>query len=252
MKFVIQRVLKGNVKVENKIVGEIEKGLVVLIGFTSTDKKEDLKFVANKLLNIRLWDCENGVRWKESVKDKNFSLLIVSQFTLYSFLKGNKPDFHYALDPNKAIELYDEFLQLLKGMYIPEKIQSGIFGAYMHVDLINDGPVTINWEYPEINNNNLSNNKTNDNKAKEINNNNNHNSENKNTNTNTNIKKNNYNIKSNKEKNFNFENKEKDNIIQVTLEDTNKTNEDNDNKNDNDKDNNNDLIKLQDEFNNKI
>jgi hypothetical protein len=67
------------------------------------------------------------------------------------------------------------------GHFIPEKIQSGIFGAYMHVDLINDGPVTINWEYPEINNNNLSNNKTNDNKAKEINNNNNHNSENKNT-----------------------------------------------------------------------
>ena len=170
MKFVIQRAIRGSVKVENNIVGEIEKGLVVLIGFTSTDKKEDLKFAANKLLNLRLWDSDTGVRWKESVKDKNFSLLIVSQFTLYSILKGNKPDFHYALDPIKATELYDEFLQLLKGMYKPEKIQCGIFGAYMHVDLVNDGPVTINWEYPEVNSSD--NNSSIENKAKENNNNN--------------------------------------------------------------------------------
>ncbi len=150
MKFVIQRVLQGSVKVNEKIVGEIGPGLVVLIGFTHSDKKENLKFAANKLLTMRLWDDNKGTRWKECLKDKNYSLLIVSQFTLYSFFKGNKPDFHYSMDPKNAEALYDEFLKILKQIYNPEKIQSGLFGEMMQVSLINDGPVTINWEYPEL------------------------------------------------------------------------------------------------------
>ena len=149
MKFVIQRVLQGNVKVNEKIVGEIGPGIVVLVGFTHSDKKENLKFAANKLLSLRLWDNKDGVRWKECLKDRQFSLLIVSQFTLYSFLKGNKPDFHHAMEPEKAIILYDEFLKILKQLYIPDRIQSGMFGEMMQVSLINDGPVTINWDYPE-------------------------------------------------------------------------------------------------------
>lgn len=150
MKFVIQRVLKGSVKVNEKIVGEIGPGLVVLVGFTHSDKKENLKFAANKLLSMRLWDDEKGTRWKECVKDKKFSLLVVSQFTLYSFLKGNKPDYHNAMDPKNAIILYEEFLKILRQNYPPDKIQSGLFGEMMQVSLINDGPVTINWEYPEF------------------------------------------------------------------------------------------------------
>lgn len=150
MKFVIQRVLQGSVKVNEKIVGEIGPGLVVLVGFTHSDKKENLKFAANKLLSMRLWDDDTGTRWKECVKDKKYSLLVVSQFTLYSFLKGNKPDYHNAMDPKNAIILYEEFLKTLRQIYPSEKIQSGLFGEMMQVSIINDGPVTINWEYPEL------------------------------------------------------------------------------------------------------
>lgn len=150
MKFVIQRVLQGSVKVSDKIVGEIGPGLVVLVGFTHTDKKEHLKFAANKLLSLRLWDSAEGVRWKECVKDRKYGLLIVSQFTLYSYLKGNKPDYHNAMDPTQAIALYNDFLSILKQIYIPEKVQAGLFGEMMQVSLVNDGPVTINWEYPEL------------------------------------------------------------------------------------------------------
>lgn len=150
MKFVIQRVLQGSVKVNEKIVGEIGPGLVVLVGFTHTDKKENLKFAANKLLSMRLWDDDKGTRWKECLKDKKFGLLVVSQFTLYSFLKGNKPDYHNALEPKSANALYEEFLKILKQIYDPEKVQSGMFGEMMQVSLINDGPVTINLEYPEM------------------------------------------------------------------------------------------------------
>ena len=150
MKFVIQRVLEGHVKVNGQTVGKINKGLVVLIGFTQTDKSSDIKFAANKLLNMRLWDDDSGARWKECVKSKNYEILLVSQFTLYSILKGNKPDFHKALEPDKAMKLYNAFVENLRSIYIAEKIQTGLFGEMMEVSLINDGPVTINWEYPEL------------------------------------------------------------------------------------------------------
>jgi D-tyrosyl-tRNA(Tyr) deacylase len=151
MKFVIQRVKSANVKVSGEIVGEIEKGMLVLIGLTHSDKETDLDFAANKLLNLRLWDDIKGTRWKESLKSLNLDILIVSQFTLYSILKGNKPDFHHAMEPDPAQKMYDLFLQKLKKNYYG-KIESGKFGALMEVSLINDGPVTINWEYPETSN----------------------------------------------------------------------------------------------------
>lgn len=93
MKFVIQRVTSAHVKVAEETVGKIGKGMLVLIGFTQSDKEKDIDFAANKLLNLRLWDDEKGQRWKESVKSLNLEILIVSQFTLYSVLKGNKSDF---------------------------------------------------------------------------------------------------------------------------------------------------------------
>jgi len=150
MKFVIQRVIEGSVKVNGEIVGKINRGLVVLVGFTHSDKAQDIKFAANKLLNIRLWDDKNGVRWKECVKSMNYEILLVSQFTLYSLFKGNKPDFHKALDPEPAVHLYNTFVETLSKIYVPDRIQTGRFGEMMEVSLINDGPVTINWEYPEI------------------------------------------------------------------------------------------------------
>lgn len=150
MKFVIQRVLDANVKVGGEVVGKIGRGLLVLVGLTHSDKQSDIDFAAKKLLNIRLWDDENCVRWKECVKSKNYEILLVSQFTLYSIFKGNKPDFHKALEPEPAEKLYNYFLEVLKKNYVPERIQAGKFGEYMEVSLINDGPVTINWEYPEF------------------------------------------------------------------------------------------------------
>ncbi len=148
MKFIIQRVLEGSVTVSNEVVGKIGKGLVVLFGLTHDDKYEDLDFAANKLLNIRLFDDENGVRWKYGVKELNLEILLVSQFTLYGYLKGNKPDFHWALEPEKAKDMYNKFLDILNEKH-PGKIQAGKFGEMMQVALINDGPVTINWEYPD-------------------------------------------------------------------------------------------------------
>lgn len=149
MKFVIQRVLEASVKVNDQIVGAINQGILVLLGFTQSDKYEDLDFAANKLLSLRLWEDNKGVKWKEGVKSKNYELLIVSQFTLYSILKGNKPDFHNAMDPNSANKMYDTFISIIKKKYNPDKISTGIFGAMMQVSLVNDGPITINWEYPE-------------------------------------------------------------------------------------------------------
>ena len=149
MKFVIQRVLEGSVKISGEFVGKIGKGLVVLFGLTHDDKYDDLEFAANKLLSLRLFDDDKGVRWKFSVKDLGLEILIVSQFTLYAFLKGNKPDFHKAMEPEKANQMYNTFLEILNKKH-PGKIQSGKFGELMEVSLINDGPVTIDWDYPEI------------------------------------------------------------------------------------------------------
>jgi D-tyrosyl-tRNA(Tyr) deacylase len=150
MRFVIQRVKSASVKVSGEIVGEINKGMLVLFGLTHTDKESDLDFAANKLLNLRLWDDEKGLRWKECIKSLNLDILVVSQFTLYSVLKGNKPDFHNALEPETALKLYEIFIEKLKKNF-SGNIQCGKFGAMMEVSLVNDGPVTINWEYPSDN-----------------------------------------------------------------------------------------------------
>jgi D-tyrosyl-tRNA(Tyr) deacylase len=149
MRFVIQRVTEACVRVNSEVVGKIGKGILVLFGITGNDKYEDLEFAANKLLNIRLFEDNKGTRWKCGVKDLDLEILIVSQFTLYAFLKGNKPDFHNALEPEKAEKMYNTFVEILKKKY-GDKVQCGKFGEYMEVSLVNDGPVTINWEYPEI------------------------------------------------------------------------------------------------------
>lgn len=166
MKFVIQRVNSASVKVGGEIVGSIGRGLLVLIGLTHNDKYSDIEFATNKLLNIRLFDDEKGNRLKESVKSLNLEILLVSQFTLYSILKGNKPDFHNALGPDEALKMYSIFLETLSKKH-PGKIQAGKFGEHMEVSLVNDGPVTINWDYPEIKDDKkVENNQNNQNKNK--------------------------------------------------------------------------------------
>ena len=108
---------------------------------------EILSFRSRKILNTRLFE-ENGKRWMKSVKDMNFEILCISQFTLYYKLKGNKPDFHNAMAGEKAKEMYDNLLETLGKEYSPDKIKDGVFGAMMNVQIFNDGPVTIEIESP--------------------------------------------------------------------------------------------------------
>ena len=174
MKFVIQRVTKGCVRVEGQIVGQIGKGLMILVGLTEGDTEEYIDHVVDKFLNIKLFDDEKGARWKESIKSLGLDLLLISQFTLYNTLKGNKPDFHFAMEGNKANELFDKIVKRAKEKYDEKKVQTGKFGEHMFIEMECDGPVTINWEYPtqklidNINNNNVKKGKdNNENKNKE-------------------------------------------------------------------------------------
>ena len=171
MRFVIQRVTRGCVRVEGQIVGQIGKGLMILVGLNHEDNEEHIDHIIDKFLNLRLFDDDKGARWKESVKSLGLEILLVSQFTLYHILKGNKPDFHGAMDGDKAKDLFDKIVQRTREKYDPKKVQTGKFGEYMHIDMECDGPVTINWEYPTENVKEIANqkgkNKTNENKKQE-------------------------------------------------------------------------------------
>ena len=141
MKFVVQRVNKSQVEVEEKIVGKIDKGFMVLIGITHNDTKEIADFLVRKLINLRVFEDENG-KMNLSLKDVQGSLLLISQFTLYAdCTSGNRPSFTNAAKPEFANELYEYIIEECKKQ-IPN-VQTGIFGADMQVSLVNDGPVTI-------------------------------------------------------------------------------------------------------------
>ncbi len=167
MRFVIQRVTRGCVRVEGQIVGQIGKGLMILIGLNPEDNEEHIDHIIDKFLNLRLFDDEKGARWKESVKSLGLELLLVSQFTLYHILKGNKPDFHGAMEGDKAKELFNKIVERTREKYDAKKVQTGKFGEYMLIDMECDGPITINWEYPTENVKEISNQKTKNNKANE-------------------------------------------------------------------------------------
>ena len=141
MKLVIQRVKKASVEVENKIVGKIEKGFLVLLGVGPEDNNDIADFLVQKLIKLRVFEDENK-KMNLSLKDINGELLIVSQFTLYADCnKGNRPSFTNAAKPDKASKLYEYFIEQCKKENI--KVEHGVFGADMQVELLNDGPVTI-------------------------------------------------------------------------------------------------------------
>ena len=141
MKFIIQRVSKAQVKVQNKTVGKIEKGFMVLIGITHQDTKQTADYLVNKLINLRVFQDKND-KMNLSLKDINGSLLLVSQFTLYANCQsGNRPSFTEAAKPEVANKLYEYIITKCK-QEIPN-VQTGVFGADMQIDLTNDGPVTI-------------------------------------------------------------------------------------------------------------
>ncbi len=151
MKVVMQRSLNSKVSVEEKIVGQIEKGLVLLVSFTHTDKKKDIEEMIDKIIHLRIFDDEKG-KMNKSLLEVEGSILSISQFTLYANTrKGRRPSYKEALNGEEAVKLYDLFNEKLKQQKI--NVETGIFGANMKVEITNDGPVTILLESGKPNEN---------------------------------------------------------------------------------------------------
>ena len=142
MRVVLQRVSKASVSIEDKIVAEIGKGLLILVGIEDDDTQEDIDWLSAKITQLRIFDDENGVM-NLSVKDVEGEILIVSQFTLHaSTKKGNRPSYIRASKPDFAIPMYEKFIKAIETT-LGRKVGTGRFGAMMEVALVNDGPVTI-------------------------------------------------------------------------------------------------------------
>ena len=142
MKVVIQRVSSASVTIDSKIVADIQKGLLVLVGIEDTDNQDDILWLCQKVANLRIFGDENDVM-NLSVKDIDGEITVVSQFTLQaSTKKGNRPSYIKAAKPDVAIPIYENFVEKLE-KELGKKVQTGVFGADMQVSLLNDGPVTI-------------------------------------------------------------------------------------------------------------
>lgn len=141
MRLLLQRVKEAKVEVDQEVVGQIQQGLLLFVGFSEEDQEKDLRYLADKTVNLRIFEDEVG-KMNRSLLDVSGSILSVSQFTLYGDVsKGRRPHFLYAAKPEYAASLYDRFNQILKEYSIP--VETGIFGANMQVFLQNDGPVTF-------------------------------------------------------------------------------------------------------------
>ncbi|KAL3820394.1 hypothetical protein ACJIZ3_006299 [Penstemon smallii] len=144
MRAVVQRVASATVEVEGRMVSAIGPGLLVLVGLHETDVESDAEYICRKVLNMRLFPNEiTGKNWDQNVMQKNYEVLLVSQFTLYGVLKGNKPDFHVAMPPEAAKPFYASLVERFQKAYRSDAVKDGIFGAMMKVNLVNDGPVTM-------------------------------------------------------------------------------------------------------------
>ena len=142
MKVVIQRVTRATVKVSDKIISEIKLGFLILLGVEKSDSKEDINWLVNKISNLRVFS-DDDLKMNLSIKDINGEIIVVSQFTLHAKTKkGNRPSYIKAANPEQAEPLYKEFISQLKNESAAS-VQSGVFGANMQVDIVNDGPVTI-------------------------------------------------------------------------------------------------------------
>ena len=142
MRVVIQKVTQASVSIDNQIVGSINKGLLVLVGIEDGDTNEDIAWLSSKIVNLRVFDDDNGVM-NLSVKEMDGEVLIVSQFTLHaSTKKGNRPSYIKAARPEVAIPIYEAFIKQVETL-LGKRVPTGQFGAMMQVSLCNDGPVTI-------------------------------------------------------------------------------------------------------------
>ena len=145
MRVVVQRVKNASCIVDGKLISSIDKGLMLLVGFTHTDTLKEVEKMANKIAKLRIFEDESG-KMNLSVKDINGSILSISQFTLYANpYEGNRPSFVNAMNPESATLLYEEFNKKLEELGFI--VGRGIFGADMKLDILCDGPVTINLEF---------------------------------------------------------------------------------------------------------
>ncbi|KAL0234675.1 hypothetical protein PCE1_001711 [Barthelona sp. PCE] len=145
MRLVLQRVDSGSVTVSGEISGAIEKGIAVLVGFTSGDSEEDFEWASKKILDSKIFQDDQQRSWRASVRDLNIPVLIVSQFTLYTIWGGKRPKFHRAMAPTEAQELYNKFIEYMRGEH-SSPIETGQFGEYMDIDLHLSGPVTMTFD----------------------------------------------------------------------------------------------------------
>lgn len=143
MRVVVQRVKKSKVSVNSKIVGEISKGLLALVGIGKNDDLEDIKWTANKMVNLRIFEDDKG-KMNLSLLDIQGELLLVSQFTLFGDCRrGRRPSFTEAAEPSMAKKIFEKLVEYIKNEYPNLKIETGVFQEHMEVELVNDGPVTI-------------------------------------------------------------------------------------------------------------
>lgn len=149
MKALLQRVTKAKVTINGKVIGEIGKGYVILLGVKEGDNETQADFLAEKIVNLRVMSDEND-KMNLSIKDVDGDILVVSQFTLYAdTTAGRRPSFITAAKPDTAKKLYEYFIDKLKSLGV-KSVQTGEFGAYMSVEIINDGPVTIMLDTEEL------------------------------------------------------------------------------------------------------
>ena len=142
MRVVIQRVSSASVTIEDKIVAKIQKGLVVLVGIEDSDAQEDINWLTSKIANLRIFGDQNEVM-NLSIKEIDGDVIVISQFTLHALTKkGNRPSYIKASKPETAVPLYEKFVAQME-KDLGKKVQTGVFGADMKVQLLNDGPVTI-------------------------------------------------------------------------------------------------------------
>ena len=142
MRVVIQRVTKASVTVDEKQISAIESGLLILVGIENLDSQEDIDWLSNKIVNLRIFNDDQGVM-NNSLLENNGDVIVVSQFTLHaSTKKGNRPSYINAARPETAVPIYEAFVKALE-LKLGKKVGTGVFGADMKVALLNDGPVTI-------------------------------------------------------------------------------------------------------------
>ena len=142
MRAVVQRVSSSEVKVDNRVVGRIGNGILVLLGVGSNDNERDVAYLADKIISLRIFEDEQG-KMNLSLQEINGQVLVVSQFTLYGDCrKGRRPSYSEAAVPEDAASLYNKFIEYIQGKY-SIKVETGVFQADMNVSLVNDGPVTL-------------------------------------------------------------------------------------------------------------